>query len=168
MLNYKITFNQAAIDKINELPKKIVEEIFPRVATRIVAPMKASIVAKLPDGQASGTRAKQSAKTRARFPHEVQLKNNVGRKTIRDTTGFLLIVGVSSKARHVNFDHGEKAKKGIGRLHKLWWIDGKHEVYATPKLRKQTQDIPLIVREEFQGTISKMLLEEIGKEVAKL
>lgn len=166
-LTNKITFDQRAIDYIEGLPKKMLDEVFPRVVGRVVAPMKASIVAKLPDGQASGTRAKQSRKTRDRFPHSIQMKNNVGRKTIRDTTGMLLIVGVRSEAGHVNFDHGDKAKKGVGRLHKLWWIDGVREKYASPPLRKQTQDIALQVRTEFEGKISKILIDEISKELAK-
>lgn len=166
-LSQKLTFDPKLTAYIAGLPDKMLHEAFPRVVNRIVPPIKASIIEKLPDGQASGTRALQSAKTQARFPHTIQLKKNVGRKTISDSTGLLLIVGVSSKAGHVNFDHGDKAKKGEGRLHKLWWIDGKREVYATPKFRKQTVDISLQVRLEFDGRINRMMTEEVRREMRK-
>jgi hypothetical protein len=160
IIRSKVTINQSAINLINSLPDKILNEIYPKVVNRVAGPIKASIISKLPDGEASGTRKKQSKTTKARFPNH--MRENVGRKTIHDSLGTLILIGVTREAAHVNFDHGEKAKTE-GRLHKLWWVKGAHEKFATPALRKQTVDIPKQVRAEFEGTISKTFVEEIKR-----
>lgn len=157
-----VKINQAATSFIDSLPDRLLNEIYPKVVARVERPIKASIKAKLPDGQASGTRAKQSKKTQLKFPHAKQMRKNVGRKTIHDSLGTLILIGVTREASHVNFDHGEKAKT-VGRVHKLWWVDGINEQYANPPLRKQIVDIPLQVRTEFEGTISQTFIEEIKR-----
>lgn len=164
-LTSKVTVKQGIIDLIDSLPRKMLDGAFNRMVRRIDKPIRASIIKKLPDGQESGTRAKQSEKTRQRFPHEIQLKKNVRRKTIHDTMGTLIIVGVSSKAGHVNFDHGKKAKKGVGREHKLWWVDGVREVWHVPKYRKQVVDISLQTKLEFEGPINQIIKEEVKREL---
>ena len=164
----KLTVDRSALLRLEGLPKDLRDKVFPRVAVKVLQPIKASIISKLPDGQSGErTRLKQSKKTRLRFPHNIQLKKNVGRKTIRDATGALLIIGVNSKAAHVNFDHGDKALT-IGRTHKLWWVDGEHEVYHTPQERKQTQDIPELVANEFRGEVGRIFEEEVKAELQRL
>lgn len=167
LIHSKIEVKQSAVDAITSLDRTIREKVFPRVLAKVAAPIKASMVAKLPDGQASGTRAKQSKKTRARFPHSITLKRNVGRKTISDTLGVLLLTGVTTKAGHVRFDHGDKAKT-TGRVHKLWWIDGVREVYATPMMRKQSQDISLLVHNEFAPKIERIVVDELRSELRRI
>lgn len=166
IIRSKVTVNQAAINLINSISDKILNEIYPKVVNRVSGPIKASIISKLPDGQVSNdgrkppSRSKQSKRTKARFPNH--MREHVGRKTIHDSLGTLILIGVTREAAHVNFDHGEKAKTE-GRLHKLWWVKGTHEKFATPALRKQTVDIPKQVRAEFEGTISQTFVEEIKR-----
>lgn len=160
LIRSKVTVNQAAINSINSLSDKILNEIYPKVVNRVAGPIKASIISKLPDGQVSGTRKKQSKRTKARFPNH--MREHVGRKTIHDSLGTLILIGVTREAAHVNFDHGEKAKT-TGRVHKLWWVKGVREKFATPALRKQTVDIPQQVRAEFEGTISQTFVEELRR-----
>lgn len=160
-----VTINNDVIKFIESLPRKVLDEVYPKVVGRVQEPIKQSIIAKLPDGDVGTedqppSRSKQSKKSRDRFP--TKMKKHVRRKVIHDELGTLIIIGVSMDAGHVNFDHGKKAKTQ-GRVHKLWWIKGVREKYATPALRKQTQDIPLLVRAEFEGTINRMFVDEIRK-----
>jgi hypothetical protein len=170
IIKTKLTVNPAAIKFIDSLPQKVIDEVYPKVISRVFAPIKEAIRVKLPDGDVAKSadeppsRTKQSKRSKARFPGKA--KESIGRKTIKDSLGTLFIIGVTSKAGHINFDHGGKAKS-IGRLHKLWWVDGVNEHYATPPLRKQTVDIPLQVRTEFEGTISAAFIDEIKKAMRK-
>lgn len=142
--------------------RNLVDKIIPRGVIKVVPVVRAAIIRHLPDGRASGTRAKQSEKSETRFPHA--MKSRVRVKTVRDPAGVLKIIGVDRKAGHVNFDHGEKAKSR-GRLHKLWAVKGKEVRFATPKLRKQTQDIPRIVESEVGAQVLNTVEEEVRRAV---
>lgn len=138
------------------VPKNLIDRVLPRAFARVVPIVRRAIIDKLPDGTES--RKKQSEKSRKRFPHS--LKKSVGVKSIGDQSGTLKIVGVTDKGMHVNFDHGNKAKT-TGRLHKLWWVKGRREKFATPKLRKQNKDIPKIVRAETETRVVQIFTQTI-------
>lgn len=153
----KIKVNKGALGVIDSMPKQLLDVAFPKVLRKLSAQMKAAVHRRLPDGDAGkNTRAKQSEKTKKRFPEK--MKRNVGSKTIRDSLGLLLIVGVKADAGHVNFDHGEKAIRGTGRRHKYWG----HDPEGGPKHRKQVQDIKTEVRVEFEPIVSKFVVSELN------
>jgi hypothetical protein len=163
----KLTVDPRVSKMLDLLPDKVLREIFPKVIRRATAPVKDFIVGELKDGQVTGTRAKQSKKTRMRFPPEIQAKKNVGSKRVTDTTGTLVIVGVSSNAKHVNFDHGEKAKYGTGRKHVLW---GKFDESrkSPPLMRRQHVDISFRAKTEFAPKITVMFEKEVARAISSL
>lgn len=130
------------------LSRKMLEGPLPRALAKVGKIAIAAIKVELPDGDLPGpngqppSRTKQTEAMQARFP--TKLKNNVRQKiAASDKTGVLQLVGVTSKAKHVNFDFGDKAKT-IGRRHVLWDATGQR--VTTPERRKQTQDIPAKVK----------------------
>lgn len=138
---------------------RLVKKVIPKAIAKAVPLVRQAILSKLPDGQTGdNTRSKQSAKSRRRFP--THMKDHVGVKKLNNQRVAMSIVGVTSKAKHVNFDHGDKAKT-VGRVHKLWWIDGKHEVFHTPKLRKQHRDIPKLVQAEVGDRVLSIIEAEL-------
>jgi hypothetical protein len=126
-----------------EIRQQLLQEAIPPAAKMIAAKAADIFRSKLPDGVASGTRAKQSAKSRARFPYH--MRGTVRTKAIQDNAGILVISGVDSKGRHVRFDFGKKAAT-VGREHILW---GKGPANPPMRIqRKQLQDIPGQVKRE--------------------
>lgn len=159
MTNMTATFSISPemIDLAETVQRNLVLRILPNAMSKAVPIVRAAIQAEIiksANGQVGDppSRSKQSAKARARFPYH--MKDRVRVRHVSDEAGVLKVVGVDNKAAHVNFDHGEKAKTS-GRVHKLWWVKGVREVYATPKLRKQTKDIPRIVAD----TVSAQVLD---------
>jgi hypothetical protein len=161
----KVTFSipQEVVNLADRVQRNLVTKILPQAIGKAVPVVRDSIKRHLPDGVSTGTRAKQSAKAKARFKYH--MKDRVKAKMVSDVSGHLRIVGVDEKAAHVNFDHGEKAKT-IGRVHKLWWVKDKHEVYHDPKHRKQTQDIPRLVQAETQDQVQSIIEQHVRSAVA--
>lgn len=161
-----MNLGEDVIQKINSLPTVIVEEVFPKVIRKVLEPAKRSMADKLPHSEESfdeygrSNKDKQSEKVKSSFIHHI--RDNVTHKTIRDKHGALVIAGVNTRAGQINFDFGDKAKSQ-GRVHKLWWKDGTHEVYHDPRLRKQTQDIPEQVTREFRGNFDSSFQSELEK-----
>lgn len=133
--------------------------------------IKAAFIRHLPDGDLSGTRAKQSKKVKAAFP--TKLKDGLVSKQIKDPTGVLQLVGISKKRigtkpppLQVRFDHGDKGRKGVGRRHVLW---GVYDTGRTkpPLLRRQTFDVRERVRNEVQDRVIRIVIEAIKKAIDK-
>lgn len=153
-----ITFS-AGIEKMGDrIQRTLTHSVLPRAMTKAAALVKRVMIPKLPDGVASGTRAKQTERVRAQF--DQHMKDNVGTKLVSDSAGVLKIVGVTNKALQVNFDHGDKAKT-VGRHHILW---GKKE--HTPAYRRQMQDIPAQVKLETEGPVRAIIAAEINTAIA--
>lgn len=124
----------------------------------------------LPDGRASGTRALQSAKARARFPNH--MKDQLVSRQISDFYGVLQMVGVSKPtgktkgAAQVRFDHGDKARKGSGRKHVLW---GHFDPTRTrpPAMRRQKYDVRERVRQETKEQVIQVVVDAVSKAIQK-
>lgn len=158
MLDVNMKMDMNLDNKAYTFQKTLVMTVLPRALDKAAVVIKAAMLPELPDGIESGTRALQSEKSRTRFPG--RMKDQVRRKLISDNTGVLKIVGVGSKAKHVNFDHGDKAKS-IGRVHILW---GKKA--AEPPLRRQLDDIPKIVESKVEAQVRTIVAATIRTAIA--
>lgn len=162
------------VRRIDNAGDTLVRKILPPILRQVVPRIRSAIIGKLPDGQASGTRAKQTAKVAAAFPKH--MKDHVEDKQIADSVGVLQLVGVSSSAKQVNFDHGEKALS-TGRRHILWWPKARTTIVAKngrtmtlggeptrvhdPEFRKQMHDIPLEVNAEIGPEIERFVTQKL-------
>lgn len=163
----KIVFNRQEIAKIDLIPTRLLDTVLPRALNKAVTVVKNSMRPKLPDGDQPNpndggvpSRTKQSKKSKERFP--TKMKQHIGSKTLQDRTGVAKIVGVTSQANHVNFDHGEKALTA-GRVHKFWWRQNGPN--KEPRIRKQTKDIKAIVIQETQAAIQSIIVKEINNAI---
>ena len=124
----------------------------------------------LPDGVASGTRALQTKKSRDRFP--THAKDKLVTKQMSDTFGVLQLVGVAKPkgtekgAAHIRFDHGEKARKGVGRKHVLW---GRFKETRTqpPLFRRQMYDVRELVRRDTEAQCIEIVVNAVKKAIDK-
>jgi hypothetical protein len=165
-VNVSFSISQEVVNLPDTAQRNLITKILPHALGRAVPVVREALVSKitaLANGTATGTRERQSARTKAKFRYH--MKDRVRVKSVDDKAGVLKIVGVDNKAGQVNFDHGDKAKT-TGRVHKLWWIDGVREKYATPKLRKQTQDIPRMVYYEVGEQVANIIESSVRRSVA--
>lgn len=169
--------NPLVLNLGERLNRKLHDTVLPRALSKVGKVAIAAIRVKLPDGDkpnASGLPASRTKQTgfegkwnrrtdhAARFP--TKLKDNVRQKiAASDKTGLLQLVGVTSRAKHVNFDHGDKAKT-TGRRHVLWDATGRRVM--TPEFRKQTQDIAAIVKLEVTAQAQAIVVSEIKAALA--
>lgn len=162
MSNFKLAFDISPKAKMlaETIPAKLLNEVLPGAFAEAVPLVREAIKDELPDGDDTGNSAKRSAKSQARFPRK--MNQSVSVKHISDSHGVLKLVGVDQRGAHVNFDHGNKAKT-TGRIHKLWWIKGVREKYHTPKLRKQKDDIPRIVKQKVGGKVERIMTGAIQR-----
>jgi hypothetical protein len=157
-MSSKLELNSLLVNLEARFQKAIVQEAFPKAADVIAEKAKAAMIPMLPDGIASGTRARQTDDVRKKFRYH--MNRNVSIKPLMDREGVARLVGVEKKVGQVNFDMGEKAKK-IGRLHVLW---GKR--LAKPPLRVQRQeyqDIPDKIHNQMAEIAERIAIEEVTK-----
>lgn len=140
----------------NEFQKRLVQEAMPRVSDQIAVAAQASMIRRLPDGIASGTRAKQTKAVRAKFRYHMNKQVRI--KPLFDRTGVARLVGVETKAKQINFDMGKKAKT-VGRVHILW---GKGPAKVNPRIQRQEHtDIPAKVKAEIETYARQIAIAEI-------
>lgn len=180
-----IKVDVAALNLGQRINKKMLSVVLPRALQKAGRVVAVALRSRLPDGVKSGTRAKQTGaggqwvdadrwqggrwasrtNIAARFPEH--MRDNVVQKLgASDTTGTLQLVGVSGRAKHVRFDFGDKAKKGVGRRHLLWSPKGKEPpVVHTPEYRRQKQDIVAEVTLLAGPRAADIVIREIRKAV---
>lgn len=139
-------------------PRVIIDKALPPALTKISTLAAETMRPMLPDGVASGTRAKQSKNTKKKFPYH--MKDRVKVKLVKDAFGMLAISGVDRKASHVHFDFGKKAKS-TGRKHILW---GRRPAKVPFRVQRQElQDIPGRVLTAIEPQREAILAAEIIK-----
>lgn len=157
----QLTIPRSLLELINS-DKWLVRDHLEPAMRRCVPLLKFTMIKHLPDGRASGTRALQSAKARERFPFH--MKDHVASKQVKDPTGVLQMVGLTRKAQHAHFDHGEKALKGVGRKHVLW---GSYDTSRTkpPLLRRQQYDVKALTIAEAGPRCQQIIVESITRAI---
>lgn len=163
----KLTISKEVENLAETTERNLRKVILPKVMDRAGPIMKKTMLglSEFPDSDKTGSKKKMSKNTRYGKDGQdrwSRMKKNVIIKKKTTQHAIMRIVGVSSDAKHVNFDHGDKART-TGRIHKLWWVDGKHEVYAKVNPRIQKHDIPKIVKYKTEGIIERMMLDELRR-----
>lgn len=144
--------------------KWLVRDALEPAMRKTVPIIKAAFRKHLPDGRASGTRDLQLESSRRRFPSH--MKDSLGSKQIKDTTGVLQIVGVTGKAAHVRFDHGPKARLRDGRKHVLW---GRFDASRSqpPAYRRQMYDVRERVMNDVKDRVFFIIIDALTKAIRK-
>ena len=148
--------------------RKLVTKVVPRAFAVGAKMMKASLkeqIIKDANSDNTGSRKLQSDTVKKKFPY--RLKNTVRVKSKNNDHFVMKVVGVDRRGSHVNFDWGDKARKGGGRIHKLWWVKGVREKYAKVNPRVQRKDIPKIVMARDGARIALQIEKVIRRAVDK-
>jgi len=139
-LRVTMTLDPALVNLADGVTRELAYKVLPNALDAAAAIVEPMLIAELPDGDISGSRALQSAKSKAIW--NTKLKEQTGIKRVRPRKNTVLrIVGVKPAGAHAKFDHGDKAIQGEGRVHVLW---GKGFAKVNP--RKQRYDIAKVVQ----------------------
>jgi hypothetical protein len=172
MLKAKLIINPKVTKLLEKLPIDLLENALPKAYNAVTPYIKREMrgyIVRYANSDITGSRERQSASAKKRFP--TRMKDNIGYRTIKDTSGVLRVIGVTNKAAHVNFDHGDKAR-GKGREHKLWfreghkyWHAGGGKASSSPAYRKQVRDIASMVADSSAVRVQKEVRKAVIKQI---